>query len=125
MTRRLVALAAIALGLCVAAPAQAIPPFDTLWTVQPGIDPPGVNARNCKPTAAHPVPVVLVHGTGMGRTISWNVIGPKLALDGYCVFALDYGNRGTQKVERSAHEISAFIDEVRALTGAPRVSVVA
>ena len=54
----------------------------------------------------------------MDRSISWNVIGPKLALDGYCVFSLDYGKRGTQKVEKSAHEISAFIDRIRTLTGA-------
>jgi hypothetical protein len=124
MNRRLLALAAIAVGLCAAAPAQAIPPFGTLWTLEPNVDPPGVNVQDCRPSAAHPVPVVLVHGTWMDRSISWNVIGPKLALDGYCVFSLDYGNRGTQKVEESAKEISAFIDHVRALTGAPRVSIV-
>lgn len=124
MNRRLLAVAATALGLCAAAPAQAIPPFDTLWTITPGVDPPGVNVPGCKPTAAHPVPVVLVHGTWMDRSISWNVIGPKLAQDGYCVFSLDYGKRGTQKVEQSAQQIGAFIDKVRTLTGAPRVSIV-
>lgn len=124
MPRRFLALAAITLGLGAAAPAQAIPPFGMLWTITPNVDPPGVNVMDCKPTAARPVPVVLVHGTWMDRSISWNVIGPKLALDGYCVFSLDYGNRGTQKVEKSAREISAFIDRIRLLTGAPRVSVV-
>jgi triacylglycerol lipase len=119
-----VALVTLAAAACTAAPAAAIPPFGTLWTLKPGIDPPGVNDQSCRPDAEHPSPVVLVHGTWMDRTISWNVIGPKLALDGYCVFSLDYGKRGTQKVEESAKEISAFIDQVRALTGAPRVSIV-
>jgi triacylglycerol lipase len=116
-----VALATLAVG---AASASAIPPFGTLWTLKPGVDPPGVNDWNCRPSVEHPVPVVLVHGTWMDRTVSWNVIGPALELDGYCVFSLDYGNRGTQKVEDSAHEISAFIDRVRETTGAPRVSIV-
>ena len=107
-----------------AAPASAIPPFDTLWTLEPGVDPAGVNAMNCKPTAAHPSPVILVHGTWMDRSISWNALGPKLHQAGYCVFSLDYGNRGTQKVEQSAQEISAFIDRIRSLTGAARVSIV-
>lgn len=107
-----------------AAPAAAIPPFPQLWTLKPGIDPPGVNVADCKPTAQHPVPVVLVHGTWMDRSISWNVIGPQLADAGYCVFSLDYGNRGTQKVEASAKEISAFVDDVLQRTGAPRVSIV-
>ncbi|MCW2989939.1 MAG: lipase, class 2 [Solirubrobacterales bacterium] len=124
MTRRLLVLAALAVGLCAGAPAQAIPPFAQLWTMKPGIDPPGVNAKNCRPTAQHPSPVVLVHGTWMDRSISWNVIGPALALDGYCVFSLDYGNRGTQPIEQSTHEISAFIDQVLAQTGASRVSIV-
>lgn len=125
MLRRLLALAAVAAGLCAAAPAaQAVPPFAQLWTLKPGIDPPGVNAWKCKPSAAHPSPVILVHGTWMDRSISWNVLGPKLFADGYCVFSLDYGNRGTQHVEQSTHEISAFVDRVLAATGAARVSIV-
>lgn len=122
--RLLLALAATAAVLGAAAPAQAIPPFDTLWTLTPNVDPPGVNRPGCVPTAERPVPVVLVHGTWMDRSISWNVIGPELARLGYCVYSLDYGRRGTQKVAESAKELSAFIDRVRAETGAPRVSIV-
>lgn len=120
-TRLLLTL--LVLGLC-AAPAGAIPPFAQLWGVTPNIDPPGVNPASCTLTAAHPVPVVLVHGTWMDRSISWNVIGPKLAQDGYCVYSLDYGMRGTQKIADSAKELSAFIDQVLAKTGALRVSIV-
>lgn len=115
-------LAAVLPGTAPAA--HAIPPFAQLWTLTPGVDPPGVNPASCALTPAHPVPVVLVHGTWMDRSISWNVIGPELARDGYCVYSLDYGNRGTRKVAESAEEISAFVDAVRAKTGAPRVSIV-
>ena len=124
MPRPFLAVLAVLAALALAGPAAAIPPFPLLWTVKPGIDPPGVNPASCTPSAAHPVPVVLVHGTWMDRSISWNVIGPALAQDGYCVYSLDYGNRGTKKVEASAKEISAFIDDVRQRTGAPRVSIV-
>lgn len=124
MPRSVLAVPVVVAALALAGPAAAIPPFGLLWTLKPGIDPPGVNPAACAPSAEHPVPVVLVHGTWMDRTISWNVIGPQLARDGYCVYSLDYGNRGTQKVELSAKEISAFIDSVRTRTGAPRVSIV-
>jgi triacylglycerol lipase len=126
MIRRPGLLALALLCLLAAAPAaQAIPPFAQLWGVTPNVDPPGVNKKNgCIPSAEHPIPVVLVHGTWMDRSISWNVIGPKLALDGYCVFSLDYGKRGTQRIADSAVEVSAFIDSVLARTGAPRVSIV-
>ena len=122
MRLRLAVLTTLTLALC-AGPANAIPPFATLWTVSPGIDPPGVNA-DCTPSAAHPEPVVLVHGTWMDRTVSWNLIGEKLIADGYCVFSLDYGNRGTQPVADSAAELATFVDAVRQRTGAGKVAIV-
>jgi triacylglycerol lipase len=111
------------LGVVAAPTAQAIPPFATLWTVSPGVDPPGVNA-DCTPSAAHPNPVVLVHGTWMDRTVSWNLVGEKLVADGYCVFSLDYGNRGTQPVADSARDLGTFIDAVLQRTGAAKVAIV-
>src|SRR6185437_1317952 len=120
MTRFLL-LALALVTLAAAAPAQAVPPFSTLWGVTPNVDPPGVNPASCTLTAQHPVPILLLHGTWMDRSISWNVIGPKLALDGYCVYSIDYGKRGTQSIEQSAHEVSAAIDQLLARTGASRV----
>src|SRR4051812_39155791 len=123
---RIVSLLAVllVLGLGLTASAQAVPPFPTLWSTTPNVDPPGVNPASCTLTAAHPEPILLLHGTWMDRSISWNVIGPKLALDGYCVYSIDYGKRGTQKIEDSAHEVSAAIDALLARTGASRVSIV-
>jgi triacylglycerol esterase/lipase EstA (alpha/beta hydrolase family) len=112
-----------ALALMCAPAARAAGPFATLWGVSPGVDPPGVNA-DCTPSAAHPDPVVLVHGTWMDRTVSWNLIGEKLVADGYCVFSLDYGRRGTQPVADSAAELATFIDGLLQRTGAAKVAIV-
>ena len=121
---RILALVVTLAALAIAAPAQAIPPFPTLWGLTPNVDPPGVNPASCTLTAAHPVPILLLHGTWMDRSISWNVIGPKLALDGYCVYSIDYGKRATQPIEQSAKDVSAKIDELLAKTGASRISIV-
>jgi triacylglycerol esterase/lipase EstA (alpha/beta hydrolase family) len=123
MRSRLLTVIVALLGLAAAAPAAQAGPFATLWGISPGVDPPGVNA-DCTPSAAHPNPVVLVHGTWMDRTISWNLIGEKLVADGYCVFSLDYGRRGTQPVADSAAELATFVDGVLQRTGATKVAIV-
>jgi hypothetical protein len=46
--------------------------------VSPGISPPGANDFTCKPSAAHPDPVVLVHGTLFDQTLTWNLMAPVL-----------------------------------------------
>src|SRR3954466_5617442 len=108
---------ALALLLIAAAPAGA-------QSLAPGIPPPGANNPACKPAAAHPYPVILVHGTFGDMTVSWNTIAPALEARGYCVWALDYGNRGTGEIDRSADQLVAFIDMVRATTGAAKVSMI-
>jgi len=108
----------VALTLACAAPASASP------YIAPGISPPGANDWACKPPAAHPYPVVLVHGTFGDMTVSWNLISPALKREGYCVFALDYGHRGTDLMEGSAAEVASFVDRVLAATGAAKVALV-
>jgi triacylglycerol esterase/lipase EstA (alpha/beta hydrolase family) len=110
-------LVALALALVCAAPASAQLP-------SPGISPPGANDWSCHPGSAHPYPVVLVHGTFGDMTVSWNLISPRLKRDGYCVFALDYGDRGTGPIEGSAAQLRDFVDRVLAATGARKVSLV-
>jgi hypothetical protein len=69
------ALAVLAVTLACASPASASP------YLAPGISPPGANDWDCRPTAARPVPVVLVHGTFADMTVSWNLISPALKAD--------------------------------------------
>jgi triacylglycerol lipase len=92
--------------------------------VSPGISPPGANNWNCKPSAARPYPVVLVHGTLFDQTMTWNLMAPAIEHAGYCVFALDYGNRGTGPIAQSAAQLAAFIQKVLTATGAQRVDIV-
>lgn len=94
----------------------------------PGGSLPGSNDWSCRPSAAHPDPVVLVHGTGGGAQTNWGAYAPLLANAGYCVFALTYGAYdlpwpisaigGMQPIESSAAQLAAFVDRVRAATRA-------
>src|SRR5690242_20223928 len=47
--------------------------------------PPGANDFSCQPSAAHPNPVVLVHGLGATMGENWATYAPLLANHGYCV----------------------------------------
>lgn len=90
----------------------------------PGISPPGANDFDCRPSRRRPHPVVLVHGTFGDMTVSWNLISPELVDAGYCVFALDYGNRATERIQDSAEELKDFVSRVRRATDADEVQLV-
>jgi triacylglycerol esterase/lipase EstA (alpha/beta hydrolase family) len=99
----------------------------------PTASPPGANDFSCKPSAAHPRPVILVHGTFADMSDSWQALSPLLYDNGYCVFALNYGSYdgsgalgiyATGPIERSAEELSAFVDRVLEATGASQVDLV-
>ena len=99
----------------------------------PTASPPGANDWSCKPSAAHPRPVVLVHGTFADMSNSWQAISPLLKNNGYCVFALNYGSYngsgaigvyGVGDIAASAGELNAFVDKVLAATGAAKVDLV-
>jgi triacylglycerol esterase/lipase EstA (alpha/beta hydrolase family) len=101
--------------------------------VSPTASPPGSNSWSCKPSAAHPRPVILVHGTFADMSDSWQALSPLLSNNGYCVFALNYGSfngsgslgiYATGPIERSAEELSAFVDRVLNATGASQVDLV-
>ena len=91
----------------------------------------GFNDWSCRPSAAHPQPVVLLHGLGGNGPGNFSALGPYLASQGFCAFAPTYGEAipgvpvgGMAPVPRSAAEISAFIGQVRTATGAARVDLV-
>ncbi|MEU5363545.1 alpha/beta fold hydrolase [Streptomyces sp. NPDC005925] len=91
----------------------------------------GWNDYTCKPSAAHPRPVVLVHGTLGNSVDNWLGLAPYLKGRGYCVYSLDYGVldgvplfHGLGPVDKSARELSAFVDRVLAATGAAEADLV-
>jgi triacylglycerol esterase/lipase EstA (alpha/beta hydrolase family) len=92
----------------------------------------GANDWNCKPSAEHPTPVVLVHATFVNLGTNWSVLAPMLANEGYCVFGFNYGMTqlsydrigGLGDIAESAKTLDAFVDKVLAATGATQVDLV-
>ncbi len=100
----------------------------------PDVAPPGSNVP-CTPSAAHPYPVVLVHGLAANQNDNWQTMAPYLADNGYCVFSFTYGNLasvprpfdeigGLTDMAASAHKLAAFVDWVLDATHAPKVDIV-
>jgi triacylglycerol esterase/lipase EstA (alpha/beta hydrolase family) len=125
-----IATAALSGGIMLSAPANAADAIDAAKALAaPGL--PGANNWSCKPSAAHPRPVVLVHGTFANGTVNWLSDAPILASRGYCVFALTYGAKADVPVLRaiapvadSAAQLSTFVTGVLAATGTSQVDIV-
>src|SRR3954454_16153325 len=83
-----------------------------------------VNDGGCRPTKARPTPVILLHGTFADPREIWGAVAPKLLDDGFCVFTIDYGERGTASIPASATEVARFTKRVLRRTGARKVSFV-
>jgi triacylglycerol esterase/lipase EstA (alpha/beta hydrolase family) len=99
----------------------------------PTASPPGANNWSCKPSRAHPRPVILVHGTFEDMADNWQALSPLLYDSGYCVFAFNYGSNagsgevgvyGTGEIPQSAEQLSSFVNQVLAATGARKVDLV-
>ena len=138
--RALVAPLAVAL-LGAMTPIQAEPAPLRIGTFAKGVAtelfaptsmPPGSNNGSCRPTSTHPNPVILVHGTVANAAFSWQALSPMLANDGYCVYAFNYGRNSSTlshffaltDIAASAAELSTFVDQVLASTGAAKVDLV-
>jgi triacylglycerol esterase/lipase EstA (alpha/beta hydrolase family) len=76
--------------------------------------PGSASAATCRPTAAHPYPVVLVHGT-FENSLMWAGESPQLKAA---------GNNATGDIPTSAGQLGAFVDQVLAQTGAAKVDLV-
>lgn len=124
MRRLLVRVTAIVALVAAGAPGVA------LADESPG----GSNDFSCRPSAAHPRPLVLVHGLGATQGANWGYMAPRLHDAGWCVFSLTYGvdprmalfgfPGGTVAMEQSSGELAAFVDRVLAATGATKVDLV-
>lgn len=93
--------------------------------------PPGANRWSCRPSAAHPEPVVLVNGTFDNQSFNWTAMAPALANAGYCVYTFNYGRvwwtssfRSLGDIPTSARELGRFVDHVLGATGAKEVDLV-
>ncbi|WP_327142080.1 esterase/lipase family protein [Nocardia sp. NBC_01327] len=102
----------------------------------PHVAPVGANDWSCTPSAEHPRPVVLVHGTWVNEYNSFARLSPELARQGYCVFAAVYGDeedsligrlpviRGSGDPVAGAKEVARFVDAVLEHTGSKQVDMV-
>jgi triacylglycerol esterase/lipase EstA (alpha/beta hydrolase family) len=97
----------------------------------PATPPPGANDWSCRPSAAHPYPVILVNGTFANMDDNWQAASPLLADNGYCVFAFNYGGaspdddiQGTGEIGASAAQLASFVSTVLSATGASKVDLV-
>ena len=142
--RRLAGLIAVVLATLVAlvGPSSAADEYPVTYNFLPSAvlggaqaDAPGSNDWQCRPTARHPRPVVLVHGTFGNQSTNWQTYAPLLANHGYCVFALTYGVvsygdplserfGGMGRIQDSARELKAFVARVLRATGARKVDLV-
>lgn len=91
----------------------------------------GWNNWSCKPSAAHPRPVVLVHGTFGNSVDNWLGFAPYLVHRGYCVYSLDYGQlpgvpffNGLGPIDKSAGQLDVFVDKVLAATGSAKTDII-
>lgn len=91
----------------------------------------GWNNWSCKPSAAHPRPVVLVHGTFGNSVDNWLGLAPYLVHRGYCVYSLDYGQlpgvpffNGLGPIDKSAYQLDVFVDKVLAATGSAKTDII-
>ncbi|MFM9595349.1 esterase/lipase family protein [Streptomyces scabiei] len=118
-------------ALCLAAAATVVPATAARAADTAAAPGRGWNDYSCKPSSAHPRPVVLVHGTFANSVDNWLGLAPYLVNRGYCVYSLDYGQlpgvaffNGLGPIEKSAEQLDAFVDRVLAATGAAEADLV-
>ncbi|WP_020497259.1 esterase/lipase family protein [Sciscionella marina] len=96
----------------------------------PRIMPPGTNDWNCKPSPAHPNPVLLSNGTIANSYDDWAGLSQRLVDAGYCVFSTNIGGspgafiQTVGPVAGNASQLAEFGDTVLRATGAKKLDVV-
>ncbi|WP_139061847.1 esterase/lipase family protein [Tsukamurella pulmonis] len=110
--------------------------WDALSAIGPALfpetPPPGANVP-CKPTAAHPNPVVLVNPTFANQATAYQAGSPYLKNAGYCVYSFNYGNpaylpetplQALGDVREGGRKLADKVRAVLAETGAQKVDLV-
>ena len=136
---RVLAITVAVLAAALAASSSAAASYPVNWNVltafatgivQPDTPPPGSNLPPCS-LAAHPYPVVLVHGTIENQNDNWQAVAPTLANDGYCVYSFTYGRTwysggigAIGDIHASAKQLGSFVHYVLSKTGAKQVDIV-
>jgi triacylglycerol lipase len=124
----LAAVLTAAAALFAVAPAHATTPPGP----QPsdGRAPLGANDWQCRPSTAHPEPLVLVHGFFATGWENFGYLAPMLKNAGYCIFTITYGLEpgdpyigGMLPMEQSAQQLGAFVTRVLAATGAKKIDL--
>ncbi|MDL9935269.1 hypothetical protein QSJ18_00775 [Gordonia sp. ABSL1-1] len=86
----------------------------------------GADDDRCRPSSAHPRPVVLVGSTFLSAGVNWTSIAPYLHNAGYCVFTVDYGKtlyrigpglNGLDPLSSSAIELDRAVAHIQRVTG--------
>lgn len=92
--------------------------------------PAGANVP-CRPSAAHPYPVILNEGTFSSMYNSFGAVAPDLANNGYGVYAFNYGQTlpltgiyATGGIAASAAQLATEVTRVLTATGASKVDIV-
>ncbi|HEV7907141.1 MAG TPA: alpha/beta fold hydrolase [Pseudonocardiaceae bacterium] len=126
----------IVMGTTAVASAETGPEQPTFATaaayaaLHPDASPSGANDWTCRPSAAHPNPVVLTIGTALNAYEDWAALAPRLAADGYCVFTANMGGlpgspaQAIGSIPVTAEQYRVFVDRVLTATGASKVDVV-
>jgi pimeloyl-ACP methyl ester carboxylesterase len=91
------------------------------------------NDYSCR-SAAHPNPVVLLHGLGATYYEDINILELYLQQQGFCTFSTTYGEYnspipfpfvgGLKPIATSSNEIASFIKTVKTKTGAAKIDLV-
>ncbi|WP_019202994.1 triacylglycerol lipase [Tsukamurella sp. 1534] len=110
--------------------------WDLLSAVVPALfpetPPPGANVP-CKPSAAHPDPVILVNPTFANQATAFQAGAPYLKNAGYCVYSFNYGNpaylpetpvQALGDIRDGGRTLQAKVRAVLAETGAKKVDLV-
>lgn len=95
-----------------------------------GASPSGANT-GCKPSSAHPYPVILTEGTFASMYNSFGAISPDLVNNGYCVYTFNYGQTipltgfyAMGDIASSASQLESEVNSVLSSTGASKVDIV-